>query len=213
MWSKILKCFSGGGQSDIASQIRCSSNTSICQEVLGWKCNLLWSSRNVLIKKTLERLWCIFRHNVFAQLFCLFPSMHFCRCKCIRLLCLMSMLEFVKYSVNHIWGCWRSYLQSFGLGSFCHFCRTPSSKNAFQWKQCPRLDSKARMPEILCASFHFEAKVDFARQEVVVEVRMQAEMFALLEATKLPLDVDFFLTSRLGNWFMDLLMYGMLLWP
>ena len=35
----------------------------------------------------------------------------------------------------------------------------------------------------------------------------------ILEATKLPLDVDFFLTSRLGNWFMDLLMYGMLLWP
>jgi hypothetical protein len=35
------------------------------------------------------------------------------------------------------------------------------------------------MPENLCASFHFEAKVDFARQEVVVEVRMQAEMFAL----------------------------------
>ena len=131
-------------------------------------------------RKTLERLWCIFRHHVFAQLFCLFPSMHFCRCKCIRILCLMSMLEFVvEYSVYHIWGCWRSYLQSFGLGSFCHFCRTPSSKNAFQWKQCPRLDGEARMPENLCASFHFEAKVDFARQEVVVEVRMQAEMFAL----------------------------------
>lgn len=54
------------------------------------------------------------------------------------------------------------------------------------------------MPENLCASFHFEAKVDFARQEVVVEVRMQAEMFALLEATKLPLDVDFFLRPGWG---------------
>ena len=75
MWSKVLKCFSGGGQSDIASQIRCSSNTSICQEVLGWKCNLLWSSRNVLIRCETRRhlsdfgafLDTMFLHNCFAS--------------------------------------------------------------------------------------------------------------------------------------------------
>jgi hypothetical protein len=56
--------------------------------------------------------------------------------------------------------------------------------------------------------------VDFARQEVVVEVRMQAEMFALYTwSHKATVGCRLFLTSRLGNWFMDLLMYGMLLWP